>query len=216
MAITIPVFQYQQKAEVPQTSAAPVVPDQPWLLLDPPTRRRHQVPGEGVLPPSIALPYDLPLLDASPVVMRRVEPRREGFAQPVAPLPFDLPLLDPAPAVVRRVDMRREGYASPVAPLPYDLPLTAPPDVMRARTRVWGDGSPEFGRADVVVVPDLVALSLVSPLPRPRRFIDPVGGSVPILDAQPFPGDLATTIVQGTLPCAILSSGMTPGDDADG
>lgn len=54
-------------------------------------------------------------------------------------------------------------------------------------------------------------------LPRAvRRTPMPLDGQVPVLDALPMPGDLATTVVAGSLPCAILPSGMTPGDDTDG
>ena len=131
----------------------PPQPHLPWLEAVPLPKGR--LTPEAFAMPVVALPYDLPLLDPSPVVMRRVEMRREGFAQPVAPLPFDLPLLDPSPEVVRRIEPRREGYASPVAPMPYDLPLTAPPELVRARARTLGEGTPEWGRADAVVVPDL-------------------------------------------------------------
>lgn len=149
------LFQYQGKAEVLDAGAPPpTAPDQPWLLLDPPMRARRGVPGSGVLPPAIALPYDYPLLD--------------------------------------------------------------PPVVVRRRRQALGEGSPLYGQADPVVTPDLIALALVSPMARPRRVLDSGGGQLPILAPEPFAGDLTSTHVQGTLPCAIIPSGMTPGDDSDG
>ena len=105
-----------------------------------------------------------------------------------------------------------EPFPAADTPLPQQtLPLPLPP----RRARLEGV-STFYGQADPVVTPDFTALLLTMPLPRARLTLDASGGSLPILAATPFPGDLATTVVAGTLPWTMLPSGMTPGDDSDG
>lgn len=145
---------------------------------------------------------------------RQYPPLAEPFPPADTPLPQatlpELPL--PLPR------LRLEALAGPpVIALPYDLPLLDPsPVVMRARPQPQATASTEYGRADVVVTPDLVAQLDVVPLPRPRLTVEGGQPLTPILDTAPSPGDLTTTIVLGDLPCAIIPSGMTPGDDVDG
>lgn len=142
------------------------------------------------LPPANDPPQPhLPWLEANPQPKGRLTP--EAFALPVVALPYDLPLLDASPVVMRRVELRREGFAQPIAPLPYDLPLTAPPDVVRARVRTLGEGSPEFGRADVVEVPDLS--QAFGDTPVRRRFVSP---------------DTATPFVPTELPAPTFALGF--------
>lgn len=50
---------------------------------------------------------------------------------------------------------------------------------------------------------------------RPIR-LQPDLSITPILDAQPIAVLAPVTIVAGTFPCAMIPSGMTPGDDANG
>lgn len=142
------VFPYQSGARPVDFAAVVVAPDQPWLLLLPPTRRVPALLGMGVQPPVIALPYDWPLLEASPTVVRRV-------------------------------------------------------------VRAQGDGSTTYGQADPVVAPDLIALNLVSPLPRLRPLLDLPGGQ-PLPLTIPAAAGLTATHVEGRAGALLVPSGMTP------
>lgn len=111
--------------------------------------------------------------------------------------------------------VRADPPQQPAAPATPDQPWLGEPFIARRRTPVLSEGSPSFGQADAPAVPDLVA-SLPAELRRRTRQAMPEVLITPILDPAPFPGDLATTVVLGTAPCAILPSGLTPGDDVDG
>ena len=172
----------------------------------------------------LAEPFELPVavtpLPQSLLPLPLPKPRLtlEGLAgPPPIALPYDLPITPP-PDVVRprRAAPPTDRTFVPVA-LPYDRPLLDPaPLVVRRPLRALGEASTFYGQADAAVTPDLIAMNLVSPLPRPRLVHDVTSGQLPILEAQPMPGDLATTVVAGSQPWVAIPSGMTPGDDSDG
>ena len=132
------------------------------------------------------------------------------------------PALDPPqphlclPEPVRRQVRVLTAGASVLLEPGSAMPLLALGEIVRRPLRALGEASSFYGQADAVVTPDLIAMNLVSPLPRRRLMQDVTSGQLPILEAQPMPGDLATTVVAGSQPWVAIPSGMTPGDDSDG
>ena len=169
------------------------------------------------LPPANDPPTPhLPWLNANPLPKPRL--RLEGLAgPPPIALPYDLPITPPPDVMRAKVPAPQWDRTYVPVALPYDAPLLDPvPLVIRRPLRALGEASSFYGQADAVVTPDLIAMNLVSPLPRPRLMQDALSGQVPILEAQPMAGDLATTVVAGSQPWVAIPSGMTPGDDSDG
>jgi len=176
--------------------------------------------------PPLADPFrveDVPDPRAAPGGSGVVQPQRRFPYQAVArPVVFDASAVVPdQPWLLLTLPRARAGLRESLTASVLLEPGTAMPllllgEMVWRRAARLGEASSFHGQADVVAAPDLVALALVSPMARPRLVFDSGGGSLPILTATPFPGDLATTVVAGDLPIAILPSGMTPGDDTDG
>ena len=113
-----------------------------------------------------------------------------------------------------RLRLRLSGeYSLPLIALPYDLPLTAPPDLVRAKARSVGEGTPEWGRADVVVVPDLIALLPSLPLAPKRLPLHTQSPEIGRADAPPpesqYSWDPVILVAEGAR-WATVSSGETP------
>ena len=171
----------------------------------------------------LAEPFELPVAvtplpqSLLPLPLPKPRLRLEGLAgPPPIALPYDLPITPPPDVMRARVAAPQWDRTYVPVALPYDAPLLdSSPLVIRRPQRALGEASSFYGQADAVVTPDLIAMNLVSPLPRPRSvaLTDRQVTTTPFL-ATPAAAGLTFTHVVGTTSCAVLPSGMTPPEKA--